>query len=110
MKTYRPWNPRTRYLLPLSMTDWLPDDHLVYSSRRIAKEDVGGRGVSAPDRRFPAPLHEHQRVSPRLPGALVPLDGSKVEDELYGEGREAFEWPEEMKTRERRLKRLKEAR
>ena len=30
MKTYRPWNPRTRYLLPQSMSDWLPDDHLVY--------------------------------------------------------------------------------
>ena len=30
MKTYRPWNPKTQYLLPPSMTDWLPDDHLVY--------------------------------------------------------------------------------
>ncbi len=33
MKTYRPWNPKTQYLLPPSMTDWLSEAHLVYFLR-----------------------------------------------------------------------------
>jgi transposase len=30
MKRYRPWNPKQKYLLPPSMSDWLAEDHLVY--------------------------------------------------------------------------------
>jgi transposase len=28
MKTYRPWNPDRTYLLPPSVREWLPDDHI----------------------------------------------------------------------------------
>ncbi len=42
MKSYRPWNPRTRYLLPQSMSDWLPDEHLVYFIIDIVEDlDIG---------------------------------------------------------------------
>ena len=130
MKTYRPWNPKTHYLLPPSMTDWLPDDHLVYSSRRIAKatlEDVAFRLLTGDSQPHFTTINEFRRVfrehfshlfieALRLceRAGLVKLGHAEAvdeaEDELFGEGREAFEWPEEMKTREGRLKRLKEAR
>jgi len=29
-KTYRPYNPNQQYLMPPSMRDWLPEDHLSY--------------------------------------------------------------------------------
>ena len=42
MKTYRPWNPKTHYLLQPSMTDWLPDDHLVYFILDVLSDlDIG---------------------------------------------------------------------
>jgi transposase len=34
-KTYRPYEPDQMFLLPPSLTDWLPQDHLVYFVREI---------------------------------------------------------------------------
>lgn len=30
MKTYRPYEPDQLFLIPPSLRDWLPEDHLVY--------------------------------------------------------------------------------
>lgn len=42
MKRYRPWNPKQTYLLPPSMSDWLPEGHLVY----FILDVVGGLDLS----------------------------------------------------------------
>ena len=214
-KRYRPYNPGQQFLLPPSVDDWLPEDHLAYfvndlvddmdlseiesvyeqdergqppyhprmmtkillygycvgvfSSRRIQKhllEDVGFRVLAAenqPDFRTISEFRKHHRKALEglfqqvlrmalRAGAMklgrVALDGSKVrgnaskhkamsyghmkkrerelreevkrllsqadredeaEDEVYGKDRRGDELPEELRRRETRLKRIREA-
>ncbi len=54
---------------------------------------------------------EEERLRREIEEMLERADAiDKAEDQLYGEGRDAFEWPKEMKTREDRRRRIKEAR
>ena len=214
-KRYRPYNPEQEFLLPPSVADWLPEDHLAYfvsdlvddmdlsaiesvyeeedrgqppydprmmtkillygycvgvfSSRKIQKhllEDIGFRVLAAgnqPDFRTISEFRKNHRKALEglfqqvlrmalRAGAMklgrVALDGSKVrgnaskhkamsygymkkrerelraevkrllsqadredeaEDGLYGKDRRGDELPEELRRRETRLKRIREA-
>ena len=37
-KTYRPFQPDQLFLMPPSLTDWLPDSHMVYFVRQVLDE------------------------------------------------------------------------
>ena len=37
-RTYRPWNPDQKILLPPSPRSWLPEDHLVYFLLDVIEE------------------------------------------------------------------------
>ena len=42
-KTYRPYNSEQAYLLPPSLQDWLPEDHLTYFVSDLVDEmDLSG--------------------------------------------------------------------
>ncbi len=216
MRTYLPWDHSQTYLLPPSLTEWLPSDHLAYfvldvvkgldlrgilsadrgkdargqkayqpammvavlvygyctgvfSSRRLEQAtyvDVAFRVLSGNQQPHFTTINEFRRVHREALGGLflqvlklcrsaglvklgqVAVDGTKMqanaskhkamshvrmqaeeerlraeiegllksadeiderEDALYGKGQREFELPEELKNRETRLKKIREA-
>lgn len=46
-KAYRPYEAKQNFLMPSSLGDWLPEDHLVYSISDVVESASGGLDVSA---------------------------------------------------------------
>ena len=67
-KSYRAWQPDQVFLLPPSMRDWLPDDHLVH----FVMDVVDGLDISKIDRVYQEKDHRGERPwNPRMMVALL---------------------------------------
>jgi hypothetical protein len=51
-KTYRAYLPEQDFLLPPSLGDWLPEDHLAYFVSDVVEQLAAGREGQAADRFF----------------------------------------------------------
>src|SRR4030065_1439290 len=64
-KTYRPYEPDQVFLLPPALTDWLPDQHLVYFLRDVVEGlDLSAitTGYEREERGYP-PYHPRMMVA-----------------------------------------------
>ena len=66
-KTYRPWNPNQRYLLPPSVQDWLPENDLVY----FLLDTVNELDISAITQKYEQEKRGFPPFHPRMMAALL---------------------------------------
>ncbi len=78
-KTYRPYNPEQEYLLPPSLQDWLPEDHLTYFVSDLVDEmDLSGiESVHEQEDRGQPPYHPRMMVKVLLYAYCVGLFSSR---------------------------------
>ena len=80
MKTYRPWTPTQSSLMPLSPTDWLPEDHLAYFVLDLIEElDLSEieRAIQAKDARGERPYSPRMMTTLLLYGYAVGVFSSR---------------------------------
>jgi transposase len=80
VKTYRPWTPTQSLLMPLSPTDWLPEDHLAYFVLDLIEElDLGDieRAIQAKDARGERPYSPRMMTTLLLYGYAVGVFSSR---------------------------------
>src|SRR3970040_2436662 len=137
-KTSRRYQPEQDFLLPPSLRDWLPENHLAYFvsdlvdqldlSAIYAVHEKEARGQPPYDPRMMTKLLVYgycvgvcsarkieQRVVEDLALAVVAVQVGRAaetdaaEDRRYGKNRRRDELPEELPRRETRLARIREA-
>ena len=78
-KTYRPYNPEQEYLLPPSLQEWLPEDHLAYFvSDLVEGMDLSGiESVYEQEDRGQPPYHPQMMTKVLLYGYCVGVFSSR---------------------------------
>lgn len=120
---FKPYEPNQLLLLPPDMRCWLPADDLVYFLMDVVREldlsavyssydgSHGGQPPYDPRMmsygRMEKKAEELEAEVKRLLEEAEAIDAA--EDALYGKGRRGDELPEELRSRQSRLKKIKEA-